>query len=99
MATWNDGLPEIETERLTLRIADEGDILALMGFSQEQQEHFRPWFPINALTGFAGMVISYALDVASGPSIVLTQAVCFCAALAISVVRKKASRRMLHEHV
>ncbi len=54
---------------------------------------------MGALTGFAGMVISYALDVASGPSIVLTQAACFCAALGVSVVRKKAARRMLHEHV
>lgn len=62
MVTWRDGLPEISTERLTLRIAGERDVPALVRFNTEQEDHFRPWFPLNALTPTQEMLMSALAD-------------------------------------
>ena len=54
---------------------------------------------VGALTGFLGMVASYYVDVASGASIVLLQALLFGLALLITSLQKRASRRLLHTHI
>jgi manganese/iron transport system permease protein/iron/zinc/copper transport system permease protein len=54
---------------------------------------------IGALTGFAGMLVSYHADVASGASIVLAQATLFAAVLAVMAVRRRVSQRLVHTHV
>ena len=54
---------------------------------------------IGALSGLAGMYLSYAIDVASGATIVLLQASVFSLVLAITSIQKRAARRMLHTHV
>jgi ABC-type Mn2+/Zn2+ transport system permease subunit len=48
---------------------------------------------VGATGGFVGMVVSYHLDIASGPVIVLTDAVVFGAAWTIDRVRSRRSRR------
>jgi ABC-type Mn2+/Zn2+ transport system permease subunit len=48
---------------------------------------------VGALSGFAGMILSYHLDVASGPTIVLTGAAIFTAVYAITGTRQKAARQ------
>ena len=54
---------------------------------------------IGALTGFTGMYISYYVDVASGASIVLVQAIIFGLVLTITSLQKLAARRLLHTHI
>lgn len=54
---------------------------------------------IGALTGFTGMYLSYYVDVASGASIVLVQALIFGLVLTITSLQKQAARRLLHTHV
>ncbi|MEO7912213.1 MAG: metal ABC transporter permease [Roseiflexaceae bacterium] len=54
---------------------------------------------LGAATGFAGMYISYYVDVASGASIVLLQATIFGIALAITSLRRRASQRLIHTHI
>jgi [ribosomal protein S5]-alanine N-acetyltransferase len=62
VVTWREGLPEISTGRLIIRIPREGDVPALLKFNEEQQEHFRPWFPVNALTPTREMVLKAVAD-------------------------------------
>lgn len=47
---------------------------------------------IGALTGFTGMYLSYYVDVASGTSIVLVQALIFGLVLTITSLQKQAAR-------
>ena len=54
---------------------------------------------IGALTGLIGIYLSYYIDIASGASIVLLQALFFSVALAISSAQKRASRRLANAHV
>lgn len=54
---------------------------------------------IGALTGFVGMYLSFYIDVASGATIVLSQASIFVIVLAITTVQKRAQQRLLHTHV
>ncbi len=54
---------------------------------------------IGALTGFAGMYVSYYIDVSSSASIVLLQALIFGLALSIISLQKRAARRLLHTHI
>jgi ABC-type Mn2+/Zn2+ transport system permease subunit len=54
---------------------------------------------IGALTGFTGMYLSYYVDVASGASIVLVQAIIFGLVLTITSLQKQAVRRLLHTHI
>jgi ABC-type Mn2+/Zn2+ transport system permease subunit len=54
---------------------------------------------IGALTGFTGMYLSYYVDVASGASIVLVQAIIFGLVLTITSLQKLATRRLLHTHI
>ena len=54
---------------------------------------------IGALTGLLGMYSSYYIDVASGATIVLLQAVIFGLVLAITSMQKRAARRLIHTHV
>ncbi|MBI1876872.1 MAG: metal ABC transporter permease [Chloroflexi bacterium] len=54
---------------------------------------------IGALTGFTGMYLSYYVDVASGASIVLVQAIIFGLVLTITSLQKRATRRLLHTHI
>lgn len=54
---------------------------------------------IGALTGFSGMVLSFYVDVASGATIVLTQAMVFLIVLAVMSLRHQSGRRLLHTHV
>jgi len=54
---------------------------------------------IGALTGLAGMYLSYYVDVASGATIVLLQATVFGLVLTMTSLQKRASRRLLHTHV
>ncbi len=54
---------------------------------------------LGATTGFAGMVLSYYVDVASGATIVLLQAAVFGLALALSSLQKHAARRLIHTHL
>ncbi|MBA3470152.1 MAG: metal ABC transporter permease [Herpetosiphonaceae bacterium] len=53
---------------------------------------------IGAGAGFAGMYASYYLDLASGATIVLTQAACFAIVLLITSLRKRMGR-LIHTHV
>ena len=54
---------------------------------------------VGALTGLLGMYVSYYLDVASGASIVLLQALLFAVVLLISSLQKTASRRLVQTDV
>jgi len=54
---------------------------------------------IGALTGITGMYLSYYIDVASGATIVLAQAMIFIAALTASLAQKRAAQRLSHTHV
>lgn len=54
---------------------------------------------IGALTGLTGMYLSYYVDIASGATIVLLQAVIFAMALTVTSLQKRAARRLLHTHV
>jgi manganese/iron transport system permease protein/iron/zinc/copper transport system permease protein len=53
---------------------------------------------IGALTGFSGMVLSFYVDVASGATIVLTQAVVFVVVLAVMSLLRQSGRRLIHTH-
>ena len=53
---------------------------------------------IGAGAGFVGMYASYYLDLASGATIVLTQAACFAIVLLITSLRKRLGR-LIHTHV
>ena len=54
---------------------------------------------IGALTGFVGMYLSYFIDVASGATIVLSQAALFALVLAVVSLQKRAHQRMIHTHI
>jgi ABC-type Mn2+/Zn2+ transport system permease subunit len=54
---------------------------------------------IGAATGFAGIYLSYYLDIASGASIVLLQAFCFCVALTVSSMQKRTAGRLANYHI
>lgn len=54
---------------------------------------------IGALTGLFGMYLSYYVDVASGATIVLLQAVLFTLVLAVTSAQKRAAKRLVHTHV
>ncbi len=54
---------------------------------------------VGALSGLAGMYLSYHIDVASGATIVLLQATLFSLVLTITSIQKRAAGRMLHTHV
>ncbi len=54
---------------------------------------------IGALTGLVGIYLSYYIDIASGASIVLLQALIFCIVLAVSSIQKRAARRLAHTHL
>ncbi len=45
------------------------------------------------------MYLSYFIDVASGATIVLSQATLFALVLAIMSLQKRAHQRMLHTHI
>ena len=50
---------------------------------------------IGAIAGFFGMYISYGLDIASGPAIVLLQASIFSVTLLITSLQKTAAKRLI----
>jgi ABC-type Mn2+/Zn2+ transport system permease subunit len=52
---------------------------------------------IGGLTGLVGIYLSFYIDVSSGATIVLLQALCFC--LALLVMARQRSRRLVHTHV
>ncbi len=54
---------------------------------------------IGALTGFSGMYLSFYVDVASGATIVLTQAAVFVVVLAVMSMLRQTERRLIHTHV
>ena len=54
---------------------------------------------IGILTGAVGLYLSYYIDIASGASIVLVQTLLFALALWISLVQKRAARRLAHTHI
>lgn len=54
---------------------------------------------IGALTAVTGMYLSYYIDVASGATIVLVQAILFFAVLTISLAQKRAAQRLAHTHI
>jgi ABC-type Mn2+/Zn2+ transport system permease subunit len=54
---------------------------------------------VGALTGLLGMFLSYYLDIASGASIVLLQALVFSVVLLISSLQKTAARRLMQTDV
>ncbi|MBI4772232.1 MAG: metal ABC transporter permease, partial [Chloroflexi bacterium] len=54
---------------------------------------------LGALTGLAGMYLSFYVDVASGATIVLLQASLFGLVLAFTSLQKRAARRLLDVHV
>lgn len=54
---------------------------------------------IGALTGFAGMYLSFYVDVASGATIVLLQASVFSLVLVITSLQKRAAGRLVHTHL
>lgn len=54
---------------------------------------------LGMISGFFGMVISYYIDVASGATIVLLQALLFGLVLAVTALQKQAERRLMHTHV
>ena len=53
---------------------------------------------IGAFCGFVGMNLSYHLDVASGPTIVLVGGACFAVALAATGVRGRARLARVEAH-
>lgn len=54
---------------------------------------------IGAVTGFSGMYLSFYVDVASGATIVLTQAALFVVVLAVMSLLRQTERRLIHTHV
>lgn len=54
---------------------------------------------IGMLTGLAGLYFSYFLDIASGATIVLVQAILFAGALGFTAVTRRLNRRMQDFHV
>jgi manganese/iron transport system permease protein/iron/zinc/copper transport system permease protein len=54
---------------------------------------------IGALTGFVGMYLSYYVDIASGATIVLSQATLFVVVLTVTSLQKRAQQRLIHTHV
>ena len=54
---------------------------------------------IGMLTNLIGMYLSYYIDVASGATIVLVQATVFGLSLLVSLVQKRAARRLAHTHI
>jgi ABC-type Mn2+/Zn2+ transport system permease subunit len=52
---------------------------------------------IGGLTGLLGIYLSFYIDVSSGATIVLLQALCFC--LALLLMARQRARRMIHTHV
>jgi manganese/iron transport system permease protein/iron/zinc/copper transport system permease protein len=54
---------------------------------------------IGAFCGLVGMYLSYAINAASGATIVLTQSALFCVALLVSTLQKRAAQRLAHTHV
>lgn len=54
---------------------------------------------IGMTTSLIGMYLSYYIDVASGATIVLVQATIFGLSLVISLMQKRATRRLSHTHV
>ena len=53
----------------------------------------------GALSGLMGMYFSYYVNVASGATIVLLQASVFGLVLTVTLLQKRAARRLLHTHV
>ncbi len=53
----------------------------------------------GAATGLVGMYLSYGFDVASGASIVLTQAGLFSLVLLLTSLRRRVTNRLIHTHV
>lgn len=54
---------------------------------------------IGMLTNLTGIYLSYYIDIASGATIVLVQAVIFGLALIVSSAQKRAARRLAHTHI
>lgn len=54
---------------------------------------------IGMSTNLVGMYLSYYIDVASGATIVLVQATVFAITLTVSVLQKRAARRLTHTHI
>jgi ABC-type Mn2+/Zn2+ transport system permease subunit len=54
---------------------------------------------IGAVTGFSGMYLSFYVDIASGATIVLTQAAVFVVVLAVMSLLRQTERRLIHTHV
>jgi len=54
---------------------------------------------IGMITNLIGMYLSYYIDVASGATIVLVQAMVFGVSLLVSLVQKRAARRLAHTHI
>jgi len=54
---------------------------------------------IGIFTNLIGMYLSYYIDVASGATIVLVQALVFGVSLVISFAQKRASQRLSHTHI
>ena len=54
---------------------------------------------LGAFTGLAGMYLSFYVDVASGATIVLLQAVIFGLVLTVTSIQKRNIRRLSHTHV
>jgi ABC-type Mn2+/Zn2+ transport system permease subunit len=54
---------------------------------------------IGAVTGFTGMVLSFYVDVASGATIVLTQAMLFIIVLAVMSLLRQSGKRLIHTHM
>ncbi len=53
----------------------------------------------GALTGFAGMYLSFYVDVSSGATVVLLQAALFGLTLAVVAKRRSLAQRLVHTHV
>lgn len=53
---------------------------------------------IGMLTNLIGIYLSYYIDVASGATIVLVQAMAFALSLALNLGQKRAARRLTHTH-
>lgn len=54
---------------------------------------------LGAFSGLIGMYLSYFMDIASGASIVLFQAMLFSIVLAVTSFQKSAQQRLMHTHV
>ena len=54
---------------------------------------------IGAFCGLLGMYLSFAINAASGATIVLTQSAVFCVALLVSTLQRRAAQRLTHTHV